>query len=227
MTSQKIFGRLDDNWQAQVNRLTARREEPQFAFDSNRVQTFREKKDADKRSRRGIRALIRPENAAFLLDHLPASPQDRTHCMLRGDFVLCELIPLVIAARGRSPHVHISTLGLSAANADTLVALLNADLIGELTLVVSHYFQQVDKTTVYRAVESKLATIPADRCRLVVTRSHAKVICLPTASGDSYVFEGSANLRSSDNIEQLVITNDPDTLAFHSSWLEHLEEIHA
>ncbi|HRJ09354.1 MAG TPA: hypothetical protein PK490_12270 [Prosthecobacter sp.] len=37
--------------------------------------------------------------------------------------------------------------------------------------------------------------------------------------------EGSANLRSSDNIEQIVITNDPDTLAFHTAWMEELPAV--
>lgn len=74
------------------------------------------------------------------------------------------------------------------------------------------------KTTVFRSVEARLSSI----ARLVVTRSHAKVICLPTSAGDHYVIEGSANLRSSDNIEQMLITNDPATHAFHAAWLDDL-----
>lgn len=55
-----------------------------------------------------------------------------------------------------------------------------------------------------------------------VSRSHAKVIALPTASGDHFVIEGSANLRSSDNTEQMVIFNDAEKLAWHRQWMAQL-----
>lgn len=103
---------------------------------------------------------------------------------------------------------------MSSGNADTLLALGIADI----TILCSHYFAKVDKDTVYREVSAKLA----GRARLIVARNHAKIICLPTRSGDHFVIEGSANLRSSDNIEQITILNDPDLLAFHVSWIDQL-----
>jgi hypothetical protein len=36
------------------------------------------------------------------------------------------------------------------------------------------------------------------------------------------VIEGSANLRSSDNTEQIVLFNDPDLLAWHAGWMNNL-----
>ena len=199
-----------------VARLDQRRG-PAFALPANRQHVHRAKAD-DKRSRRGIKSFIRPENARALLEHLPVGPDDRTHCLLRGDFVLCDIIPALIAERGRCPHLRISTLGLSIANADALACLVERGHVGALTLIVSHYFAQVDKATVFRAVDARLAGV----ARLVITRTHAKVICLPTACGDTFTLEGSANLRSSDNIEQMVITNDPDTFAFHGAWIDDL-----
>jgi hypothetical protein len=205
---------LDTDVEAAAAMLDRPRLDPQFAFDGNR---FHRVKADERRRRRGIRALIRPENAAAVIAHLP-EPGERTHCLLRGDFVLCDLIPAIVAARGRCPHLRIATLGLSVANADTLAALVEAGEVGALTLVVSHYFQQVDKTTIYRAVAARLARI----ARFVVTRSHAKVICLPTARGDHFVIEGSANLRSSDNIEQMLVTNEQATHDFHVAWIDEL-----
>lgn len=190
------------------------RSEPKFSLQGNR---FLAVKSNDRRQRRGIRAFIRPENAAALLEYLP-SPGDRTHGILRGDFVLCDIIPAIIAKRGGCPHLRIATLGLSVSNADTLAMLVERGHVERLTLVVSHYFQQVDKATVYRGVESRLRGL----AEIIVTRCHAKVICLPNRSGDFYVVEGSANLRSSDNVEQIVITNDRDTHDFHVAWMEEI-----
>lgn len=175
-------------------------------------------KAKDKASRKGIKELIRPENAEFVVPHLPAEGE-RTHCLLRGDFVLCDLIPAIIKARGRCERLHVATLGLSTANADTLARLRAQDLVGDIYLVCSHYFAQVDKATTYAQVTARLQGLAT----IVTTRCHAKVIVLPTASGDHYVLEGSANLRSSDNTEQMVIFNDAETAAWHRNWMEALK----
>lgn len=190
---------------------------PVFALPAN-LAHFHRVKAEDKKRRRGVKRYIRPENADFILAHLPSDPSDRTHCVLRGDFVLCDLIPAVIRARGACPHLRISTLGLSVANAEQLLALMDAGKVERLTLIVSHYFQQVDKLTTWKAVDALLGKKPG--ARIAVTRSHAKVILLPTASGDAYVIEGSANLRSSDNLEQLAIFNDAETMVFHAAWMD-------
>lgn len=189
---------------------------PSFALPSN-LFLFKKAKAREDASRSGIRRFIQPGNARGVVDHLP-EPGGHTHCVLRGDFVLCDVIPAIIAARGRCEHLHIATLGLSVANADLLATQHERGLIGAITLVCSHYFAQVDRTTTFRDVRARLA----DCAELIVTRSHAKVICLPTASGDHFVLEGSANLRSSDNTEQMVIFNDAETVAWHRHWLAQL-----
>ncbi len=188
-----------------------------FALPANRFHVHKAKAE-DRASRRGIKQHIKPENAQQLLQHLPAASCDRTHCALRGDFVVCDLIPAIIARHGRCPHLTVATLGLSAANADQLATLQARGLIGGITIICSHYFAQVDKATTYRDVVARLQ----GRARIITTRCHAKIICLPTASGDHFVIEGSANLRSSDNTEQLVIFNDRELLAWHTSWLAEL-----
>jgi hypothetical protein len=203
-----------DDLETQIERLDREPVVPSFALPSS-LALFHKAKADDKASRRGIKKLIHPDNARFLLPHLPVHPDDRTHAILRGDFVLCDLIPMLLEHAGRCDHLHIATLGLSAANAEQLAQLHARGLIGSITLAVSHYFAQVDKTTTYREVQTRLDGI----ARIIVTRTHAKVICLPTASGH-YVIEGSANLRSSDNTEQIVIFNDPDLLAWHAGWIE-------
>jgi len=191
-----------------------------FALGANRFHAHERRKDLDKKQRRGIKKLIRPENASAVVPLLPSHPDDRLHCILRGDFVLCDLIPAIIAHRGACSHVRIATLGLSAANAESLANLRDAGLIGQLTIVASHYFQQVDKTTTFK----KVASILDGRARLVITRSHAKVILMPTTAGEWFVIEGSANLRSSDNIEQMLILNDRETHDFHAEWMEELAD---
>lgn len=212
---------LDTDIEGVAERLDREPAGPSFMFPANRFLVRKAKAD-DKASRRGIKSMIKPDNAVCVLPHLPG-PDERTHCLLRGDFVLCDLIPAIISRTGPLVDVHIATLGLSTANADCLALLVEKGLIHSLTIICSLYFQQVDKATTYREVEARLRGL----ARLIVERSHAKVICLPAASGgDNYVIEGSANLRSSDNLEQMTIYNDAETLAWHRGWMEELGTRH-
>lgn len=189
---------------------------PEFALKGN-LFLFKKQKAADDAKRRGIKDLIKPENARCVVPFLPG-PGDVTHCALAGDFVLCDVIPAIIEARGRCEHLHIATLGLSSANAAILAGLRAKNLVGDITLVCSHYFAQVDKTSTFRDVVSRLE----GKARIIVTRCHAKVILIPTAAGDHYTIAGSANLRSSDNTEQMCIFNDAETLGWYRTWLESL-----
>jgi len=216
MELSELVAELDTDLAGAAARLEQPAPGPTFTLPANRFQVHKAKAEVQA-SRRGIKALIRPEHARTILPHLP-DPGGRTHCILRGDFVLCELIPAITRARGPALDVHIATLGMSTANAQCLAELRARGQIGALTIICSHYFQQVDKATTYREVAAALAGVG----RLVVARSHAKVICLPTAAGDHFVIEGSANLRSSDNLEQMVIFNDPEALGFHRAWMDDL-----
>jgi len=205
---------LNTDLGAEIERLDRSDAGPAFALSVSR---FHKVAAQDRTSRRGIRRLISPDNAKIILDHLPA-PGSHTHCALRGDFVLCDIIPAIIADRGRCADLLIATLGLSTANAQTLARLRACDQIGGITIICSHYFAQVDKTTTWREVAATLDGIAT----ILVRRCHAKIICIETPAGDHFVFEGSANLRSSDNTEQLVIFNDPELAAWHRAWLTSL-----
>ena len=187
---------------------------PKFALAMSR---FIKLKATEKIERRGIKKLIRPENAKAVLPFLP-SPGERAHCALCGDFVLGDIIPAIIEARGRCDRLTVATLGMSLANAEAIARLKALDLVGDITIVCSHYFAKVDQGREYRAVEARLNGIAS----IITTRCHAKIICLPIGS-DSYVIEGSANLRSSDNTEQIVIFNDAQLLTWHCDWLSTFE----
>jgi hypothetical protein len=190
-----------------------------FALSKNRfLHQFHATKAADKNKRRSVKKFIRPENALQILDYLP-DPGDTTHAVVRGDFVLGEIVPVII---GETPAelVAIATLGMSAANATQLADLRSRGLIRRLRVIVSHYFAGVDKTGTF-----------ADVCRILgddapkVCRNHSKIILIQQR-GRNLVIAGSANLRSSDNIEQFSIWNDPDVFAFHLNWMDEIHGQH-
>jgi hypothetical protein len=186
-----------------------------FALPANR---FREvAKDKIKADRRGLRALIKPDNAQEFAEKMPACGE-QLHAILRGDFVLCDVIPAIIRREGRCHTMHLATLGLSAGNASLLASLIDDGLIGDLTLLCSLYFQQVDKTTTYRQVRAHLE----DKATIIIARNHVKLIAMQMDSGAAFVIGGSGNLRSSDNIEYAFALNDQELLAWHVEWINHL-----
>lgn len=186
-----------------------------FALSKNHfLQQFHAAKGADKSRRRGVKRFIRPENAKQLKPFIP-SPGDCTHAVVRGDFILGEIIPVLM--RGQPAELlAVATLGMSEGNARMLADLRDRGQIRSLRVVVSHYFASVDATSTFARVNEILGeSAPA------VTRNHAKVILIRQPP-DYFTVAGSANLRSSDNVEQFSIWNDREVLEFHLGWINEL-----
>ena len=71
----------------------------------------------------------------------------------------------------------------------------------------------------------------SDVCRILgedapkVCRNHSKIILIQQP-GRQHVIADSANLRSSDNIEQFSIWNDSEVFAFHLGWMDEIHGQH-
>jgi len=105
---------------------------------------------------------------------------------------------------------------MSVANAQSIQRLQSEGKIDRLTVLVSHYFSQVDKIGTFLQVKEILGDA------LIVARSHAKLF-LVDGERAAYVVEGSANLRSSGCIEQFTVSNSRPLFHFHKSWIEELK----
>jgi hypothetical protein len=187
---------------------------PQFGLPENLALVQRRiASRKDKASRREIKRLIRPENAEWIRQYLP-QPGDETHAVVRGDFVFADMIPVILGT-ATAEHIAAATLGLSKANAEMLKALCDNGQCKRLTVVVSHYFSAVDKTTVFPEVKATLGN------SLKISRTHCKVVLID-APPNAYVIAGSANLRSSDTAEQFTIWNDKELLSFHAKWIDEI-----
>ena len=181
----------------------------------------RKKDEMKRKDRSAARKLIRPKNAKAILDLFP-TVDEQLHGITCGDFVMGDLITEVVGRFGCPLKITISTLSMSVKNTENLADLLreNSELLIEM--VVSHYFQSTNGD-VFLAINSLLTEVFPDRFEIGVTRSHAKIILFDYPF-KAWVVETSANLRSSNNIEQFVISNDRDLLEFHCGWIRELME---
>jgi hypothetical protein len=196
----------------------ATRIETAFVLPANLIHAKKATIRAQDKKRAGIKRLIRPENARSVLANLPVEPDDRTHCILRGDFVFCDLLALLLTER-LAAKVRVSTLSMSLANARTLASLITTGRASAVSLLISHSFTEIEK----EAMWPEVMKILRPHVKVTLARIHTKTICCEMLDGSRYVFEGSANLRSSDTVENLCIVNDPATHDFHARWMDELE----
>lgn len=177
-----------------------------------RTFSVQRQKDAMKRRDRAMsRKLIKPENAQPIIDALPVEPGDHMHAIVAGDFVFCDLLTRIAQQLGPAA-LTVSTLSLSSKNVDALADGIAAGHISSFRLLLSHYFQSTSKE-IFTQIEAKLG-----KC-VSVARTHAKV-ALFDLPDRKLVIEGSANLRSSGNLEQISVFSDPDLYAFHVAWMK-------
>lgn len=155
--------------------------------------------------------------ARRLLEPLPL-PGETVHAILGGEFVLAATIPAVLDAIGPCA-VCVSSLGTNQQTAAMLAELLRTGTLTGLDMVLSHYFSKADRET----CELVCQTIRQAGGTIAVTRSHTKLALFePRHRQDRYCFEGSGNLRSSQNAEQLCISNDAALFEFYRRWFNDI-----
>jgi len=175
--------------------------------------------DLQKRNgRRAMKAMILPENCAAVLDHLPAEEGDRTHAIIAGDFIFCDLLLAIAKARGRG-SLAVSTLSLSMKNVAAIAASIDRGDIDRFDLILSHYFQSTSKE-LFQAIERELSG--RKRCRIVIARTHCKLALFETPGRVPLTVESSANLRSCGNLEHVTIFADEDLARWHRETFEKI-----
>lgn len=133
--------------------------------------------------------------------------------IIDGSFIFGDLIEaILVGKRLRAERMDIQTLSLSQENVDSLATLLIRNYIGQLTLVVSDYFFSNERNGLIPYIYDKLDI--GNRFQLVVAGTHTKIVAADLSNGVKMVMHGSANLRSSGNIEQIAIQDSPEIYEF-------------
>lgn len=168
---------------------------------------------------------ITSDNARKLAVKLPLKKNERADAIISGSFIFGDFIEQYI--RAHAIHVEkltIATLSLSQDNVDSLDRLLQERLVERLDLIVSSYFYSHEQHPggLIPRIYAQLDT--SDRFRLAVCGSHCKVTLLDTQDGRRIVLHGSANLRSSSNIEQMCLEENADLFSFYSDAFTNIVE---
>lgn len=119
----------------------------------------------------------------------------------------------------------ISSLSISQDNIDSLKNLIVGDYVQDLTLVLSDYFWNAESKKYKFPIRDYLfQELDIDnKLQFCVCGTHIKVVLIK--SGENYfVFDGSANFRSSQNIEQINVRNDKKIYEYCKTIFDKIKE---
>lgn len=166
---------------------------------------------------RELKDFSRVKNATELIRPLPR-PGWSIHAIMGGDFNAWDLVPAIHKLLNCAiAEIYITTLGFNLSNNQELCEMLDAGAVKKASMLCSDYLRDASRD-LFDTAKARLA----DRgMRLVSVRNHSKIILVaPDGRNDRYVVEMSSNLRSCNNIERIVLTNDPRLYEFHKRWIE-------
>ena len=157
------------------------------------------------------------KTAAEMLLELPLIGE-AIHCLMLGSFDWCQVIAATLKLAPHCRHLRIATLCFSKRNAAEMLGFLETYPMLRLTMLVSTFFKGHNEELFERFAEE--LKDHSDRAKMTAARTHAKVATFDLADGDGLTFEGSANLRTNRNREQLAVIRDRQLHDWHAGWLD-------
>ena len=139
--------------------------------------------------------------------------------LVSGRFVFGDFIEALCADKNLRPYaVYITTLGMNQDNIDSLVNLVDCLGCKKVNLLVSHYFAGTERHNLMPYIYREFSGRPMD---VAVLQSHCKIALILSRKGDIMI-SGSANLSSSNNVEQFILMHDPVAIAFVKKKLDSI-----
>ncbi|WP_286847065.1 hypothetical protein [Proteiniphilum sp. UBA5463] len=166
---------------------------------------------------------IKYSNAQKLARDIKLDTGIRYDAIVAGNFIFGDFIEAFITHNNaKCTEMTISTLSLDQNNVDSLVNLMEGKFVDNLNMIVSDYFFAHERKSLIPYIYDKLDI--DDRFQLASAGSHTKIVLFETAGKKKIVIHGSANLRSSSNIEQFTIEENPGLYDFHLCYHKEIIE---
>jgi hypothetical protein len=153
------------------------------------------------------------KNAIKTADKIKIEPGMNYFSIIDGSFIFGDLIEALFVSKPLRAHrMDVSTLSMSQENVDSLGTLLIKGYVNYLNLIVSDYFFSHERKSLIPYIYQELDI--DNRFQLAVAGSHCKIMAAKLTNGIHLVIHGSANLRSSGNIEQIMIQDSEEIYNF-------------
>lgn len=156
-------------------------------------------------------------NATKLAKEIKIEKDSRNYVIVDGSFIFGDFIEaLLVEKQWICKELTISTLSLSQDNVDSLSSLLKLGYIQCLNLIISDFYYSHNRSGMIPYIYENLDI--DNRFQLAVAGSHVKVCIFETLNGKFVTIHGSANLRSSANMEQFMIEENEQLYMFNKDW---------
>lgn len=150
---------------------------------------------------------------------------ERYFCIVDGNFIFGDFIEAFLVCRNMGvKELTISTLSLSQDNVDSLSNLLTGNFVEKLNLIVSDHFFTYERDNLVKYIYKNLDV--NNKFQLSVCNNKSRIILIHSDDngGRKYVIHGSANLDSSNFIEQFSIEENEELFDFNKSILDEIIE---
>ncbi len=148
--------------------------------------------------------MLKYEYAQDLAKEIKIEKECRYFVLISGNFIAGDFIEaLIVKNNWHVKCLTISTLSLHQGNVDSLVNLIEGDFVDEVNLIVSDYFYAHERSMLVPYIYKELDK--DNRLQFAAAGTHCKITNIETHCGLKVVIHGSANLRSSGNIEQITV----------------------
>lgn len=169
---------------------------------------------------------LKYSNAEKLADDIGELPINyRAFVILDGKFIFGDFLEaLIVKNNWKCEELTISTLSMSQENVDSLANLINGDYLKQLNLIVSHFYFATERRGLMPYMYEKLDV--NEITQIAVASVHTKIAMIRTTCGKKITIHGSANLRTSSNIEQIVVEHSPSLFDFCATVHHNIIEMH-
>jgi hypothetical protein len=148
---------------------------------------------------------------------------NRYFVVINGSFYFGDFIEaLIVENNFHVKKMTISTLSMNENNVDSLANLLNGEYVDQLNLIISDYFFSHERQNLIPYLYKELDK--DNKFQLAVAGTHCKLCIFETHCGKKVVIHGSANLRTSGNIEQIVIEESRVLYDFNNEYQDRIIE---
>lgn len=163
------------------------------------------------------------DNALQLAQEIDIRDNSRYDVVVSGNFIFGDFIEAFVKKWNvKCEEMTISTLSMSQDNIDSLENLIRGNYADKLNLIISAYFYSHERNALIPYLYKHLDI--DNRFQLAIAGIHTKTCQFKTLGGRYVVIHGSANLRSSGNIEQFTIECNKELYEFYHSIFEDIKK---
>lgn len=159
------------------------------------------------------------EHAKALAAEIQLSRDCRFFVVVNGSFYFGDFVEALVARYNfYIKKMTVQTLSLNQNNVDSFANLLLGGYVDEFNLIVSDFFFAHERRNLIPYIYAELDTPGSNKFQLAAARTHCKMVSIETHDGVFLNIHGSANLRTSDNLEQIVIEDNRALYEFNDAW---------